>query len=390
MSSSSGGKRASSWHAERWDSLRLLTPNWMNEVAGSPYDGPDPDGYMSGIEFADRLESAAMLNGAPVMTETRVLSLDQLGGGYRVQTDRGVIVCESVVIATGECAVPKVPRFADALPASVVQLTPQSYKRPSDVPAGGVLVVGASASGLQIARELNASGREVTLAVGNHLRLPRRYRGADILWWMHRTGDFDVPHTRVDDLDRLRRIPSLPLSGDASMADIDLNGLQDLGIEIVGRLASVTDGTAWFSGSLAHACASADLKLDRLLDRIDAFAKEKRIVAQPPCRLPATRVPEAPRLALRLGDSGHPFRDLGDRIPARPQLGEPSGLRRQGSPPAPRRSGGRRPVRHGPEAPADREIDPHRRGAAGRPRAGTPPGQSPRPAGGGMRCGAFR
>ena len=140
--------------------------------------------------------------------------------------------------------------------------------------------------------------------MGNHLRLPRRYRGADILWWMHRIGALDVPYTKVEDLDRLRRNPSLPLSGDASLADLDLNSLQDLGIEIVGRLASMNDGTAWFSGSLANACASADLKLDRLLDRIDALAEARRIVAEPPYRLPATRVPETPRLSLRLGGGG--------------------------------------------------------------------------------------
>jgi putative flavoprotein involved in K+ transport len=298
------GKIASSWHAERWDSLRLLTPNWMNGVAGRPYDGPQPDGYMSATHFANDLQRAATLNGAPVMTETQVLSLNQHGGGYRVQTDQGVIVCGSVVIATGECAIPKVPRFASELPANVVQLTPQSYKRPSGVPEGRVLVVGASASGLQIARELNAAGRQVVLAVGNHLRMPRRYRGADILWWIHRTGDLDVPYSKVDDFDRLRRNPSLPLSGNAAMADIDLNSLQDLGIEVVGRLAAIRDGTAWFSGSLANACATADLKLNRLLDRIDALAEAKRIAAEPSYRLPATCVPDTPRLSLRTWEGG--------------------------------------------------------------------------------------
>jgi putative flavoprotein involved in K+ transport len=298
------GRVGNSWHVERWDSLRLLTPNWMNGPAGHRYDGPDPEGFMSGIEFAGHLESAAALNGAPVMTETRVLSLERLGGAYRIDTDRGAIACDSVVIATGECAVPKTPRFAGALPAGVVQLTPQTYKRPSDLPEGGALVVGASASGLQIARELHASGRQVTLAVGNHLRLPRRYRGADILWWMHRIGALDEPYTKVEDLDRLRRSPSLPLSGDASLADLDLNSLQDLGIEIVGRLVSTDEGTAGFSGSLANACVSADLKLGRLLDRIDALAAAKCIEAEPPYRLPATRVPEAPRLSLRLGNRG--------------------------------------------------------------------------------------
>ncbi|MCB1371831.1 MAG: NAD(P)-binding domain-containing protein [Rhodobacteraceae bacterium] len=298
------GRIANSWRSERWDSLRLLTPNWMNGLAGRPYRGPDPDGFMACGEFADRLARAAALDGAPVLQETRVLALDPLGGGYRVQTDQGAIACESVVIASGECALPRIPGLAGDLPPDVLQLTPQSYKRPADVPEAGVLVVGAGASGLQIARELALAGRRVTLAVGNHLRLPRRYRGADILWWMDRLGVLDLPPSGEDELDRLRRAPSLPLLGDASHADIDLNSLQDLGIEIVGRLAGLTEGKAWFSGSLANACASADLKLARLLDRIDAHADRAGIDAPPAYRLPETRIPEAPRLMLRLGAGG--------------------------------------------------------------------------------------
>ncbi|HPG21941.1 MAG TPA: NAD(P)-binding domain-containing protein [Amaricoccus sp.] len=298
------GRIANSWRSERWDSLRLLTPNWMNGLAGRPYRGPDPDGFMACGEFADRLARAAALDGAPVLQETRVLALDPLGGGYRVQTDQGAIACDSVVIASGECALPRIPGLAGNLPPDVLQLTPQSYKRAADVPEAGVLVVGAGASGLQIARELAQAGRRVTLAVGNHLRLPRRYRGADILWWMDRLGVLDLPPSGEDELDRLRRAPSLPLLGDASHADIDLNSLQDLGIEIVGRLAGLTEGKAWFSGSLANACASADLKLARLLDRIDAHADGAGIDAPPAYRLPATRIPEAPRLMLRLGAGG--------------------------------------------------------------------------------------
>ncbi|HMQ92836.1 MAG TPA: NAD(P)-binding domain-containing protein [Amaricoccus sp.] len=298
------GRIANSWRTERWDGLRLLTPNWMNGLAGRPYRGPDPDSFMTCGEFAEDLTRAAALDGAPVLQETRVLALDPLGGGYRVQTDQGAIACDSVVIASGECALPRIPGLAGDLPPGVLQLTPQSYKRPADVPEGGVLVVGAGASGLQIARELALAGRRVTLAVGNHLRLPRRYRGADILWWMHRLGVLDLPPSGEDELDRLRRAPSLPLLGDPSHADIDLNGLQDLGIEIVGRLAGLTEGKAWFSGSLANACASADLKLARLLDRIDAHADRAGIDAPPACRLPATRIPEAPRLMLRLGEGG--------------------------------------------------------------------------------------
>ncbi|MCB1403326.1 MAG: NAD(P)-binding domain-containing protein, partial [Rhodobacteraceae bacterium] len=199
------GRIANSWRSERWDGLRLLTPNWMNGLAGRPYRGPDPDGFMACGEFADRLARAAALDGAPVLQETRVLALDPLGGGYRVQTDQGAIACDSVVIASGECALPRIPGLAGNLPPDVLQLTPQSYKRAADVPEAGVLVVGAGASGLQIARELAQAGRRVTLAVGNHLRLPRRYRGADILWWMDRLGVLDLPPSGEDELDRLRR-----------------------------------------------------------------------------------------------------------------------------------------------------------------------------------------
>ncbi len=149
-----------------------------------------------------------------MQTDTRVLSLSAFGSGYLVQTDQGAFLCDSAVIASGDCALPKVPPFARDLPPGVLQLTPKSYKRPADVPESGVLVVGASASGLQIARELAVAGRPVTLAVGNHLRLPRRYRGADILWWMHRIGILDIAYTDGDDVERLRRLPSLPLAGD--------------------------------------------------------------------------------------------------------------------------------------------------------------------------------
>jgi putative flavoprotein involved in K+ transport len=297
------GRIADSWRSERWDSLRLLTPNWMSAPAGHAYRGPDPDGFMSCAAFVATLERSALLDGAPVREGTRVISVEALGSGYRVETDRGAIACANVVIATGACAVPRVPAAAGALPASLLQQTPQGYKRPTDVPEDGVLIVGASASGLQIARELAAAGRRVALAVGNHLRLPRRYRGADILWWMDRIGALDAGFVAAD-ATRLRRLPSLPLAGDPADADLDFNVLQDIGVEIVGRLSAIEGGVAWFSGALANACASADLKLRRLLDRIDAHIEAEGLEAGHPYRLPATRVPDAPRLSCSLRKDG--------------------------------------------------------------------------------------
>ena len=363
------GRIGNSWHHERWDSLKLLTPNWMSTPAGHAYGGSDPDGFMSCTDFASCLEQAAALDGAPVRPETSVLALEAFGGGYRVQTDQGAIRCQSVVVATGECALPRIPALAAALPASVVQLTPQSYKRPADVPEGGTLVVGASASGLQIARELAAAGRQVTLAVGNHLRLPRRYRGADILWWMHRIGVFNALHTGSDELGRLRRLPSLPLAGDPSGATLDLNSLQDLGVEIVGRLAALNDGVAWFSGSLANVCASADLKLSRLLDRIDAFADRRGLCDDTPVRLPATRVPASPRLFDGAAKGRHHLGRLGDRLRAGPSLDPASRLRCQGTHQARRRRGRRRLSTSwgcDTSAPPGPRTSPERRATPGR------------------------
>ncbi len=301
------GVVGNSWRRERWESLRLLTPNWMNTLPGFDLkDSPETHGYMRAADFADSLDSAAAKAASPVLTGRSVIAVDPYAAGYRVQTDQGAILCENVVIATGACSTPKIPACAQALPPQIRQFTPLNYKRPSDLPPGAVLVVGASASGLQIAREIAASGRPVTLAVGSHNRLPRRYRGADICVWMHMMGTFDVPYTKIEDLARARTAPSLPLIGHPSNCDIDLNILQDTGIEIVGRLAAISDGTAWFSGSLSYLCANADLKMHRLLDRIDDWLLSKGAdeIFVSHDRPAATRVPTEPRLSLSLQHGG--------------------------------------------------------------------------------------
>lgn len=290
------GRVGESWLQQRWDSLRLLTPNWLNGILGQSVR--DPDGYMRAREFADVLERGARQFAQPVMIGTRVLSVRPWGDGHLVQTEEHGILCDAVVLATGGFARPRVPGFASDLPGSVYQVSALSYRRPGQLPDGAVLVVGASASGLQIARELALAGRRVILAVGQHTRLPRWYRGADILMWMHLVGVLDVPFTKVDDLNRVRSQGSLPLLGDARRLDLDLNTLQSLGVEIVGRLATVTDGRAWFSGALAHVCTAADLKMNRLLDRIDGWVIDKGLdrLVDPPERLVATQLPDQQKL----------------------------------------------------------------------------------------------
>src|SRR6266566_4951566 len=209
------GEVANSWRTQRWDSLRLLTPNWMTRLPGYAYRGPDPDGYLGAAQVAAMLADYAGASAAPVLT--------------------GVTV------------------------------TPAGYRNPGQLPPGGVLVVGASASGVQLADELARSGRPVTLAVGEHVRMPRTYRGRDVLWWLDAAGLLDQRYDEVDGLVRARRLPSMQLIGSPGRM-VDLNALSSAGVRLAGRLAGIADGVAQFSGSLPNVCALADLKLGRLLN----------------------------------------------------------------------------------------------------------------------------
>lgn len=249
-----------------------------------------------------RFERYAKHIDAPVQGETEVLSVRRAAAGYRLETNGGPISCRTLVLANGAFARPRTPALAGSAPRDLHQATPSSYKRPDDLPPGGVLVVGASATGVQLAREIQLSGRPVTLAVGAHIRMPRVYRGRDVEWWLHAIGLMNERYDAVEDLERARRTPSPQLIGGA--ARVDLNALQDLGVEIVGRLGAIRDGVALFSGGLANACASADLKQRRLLDAVDAWAETTSDPAliEPPSRPEPTRAPAAPRLQLNLKD----------------------------------------------------------------------------------------
>ncbi len=296
------GDVANSWRTERWDSLRLLTPNWQSRLPGHRYAGPDPDGYMSMGEVVEFIEQFAEVTGAPVLPQANVTSLRPLPGGYQVMSSRGEVHCRAVIIASGACNQPARPAFVNAVPASIEQLTPFDYRNPDDLADGGVLVVGASATGVQLAAELQRSGRPVTLSVGEHVRLPRTYRGHDVLWWMDASGIWDQRYDEIDDLTRARRLPSPQLVGTSERSTLDLNALAAMGAELVGRWADVRDGRALFSGGLRNMFTLADLKMGRLLDTFDAWAlahgRDGEVGA--PERPVPTRVPETARLQLDL------------------------------------------------------------------------------------------
>jgi putative flavoprotein involved in K+ transport len=297
------GEVAHSWRTERWDSLRLLTPNWQSRLPGFSYSGDDPDGYRTLAQVIEFIASYAKAISAPVRTQTTVASVRSTESGYLVRTDQGEWRCRVVVVASGACNIADFPTFADRVPRSIMQLTAQEYRNPEQLDDGGVLVVGASSSGTQIAHEIQRSGRAVILSVGEHIRAPRLYRGKDLEWWMDAAGVLDERYDEVDDIARARRVPSLQLAGTPDRSTLDINALTEIGVKLVGRLGGISEnGKAQFSGSLRNMCALSDLKMGRLLDRIDEWAQKNGFdaIADPLHRLPPTRVEPAPPLGMDL------------------------------------------------------------------------------------------
>jgi putative flavoprotein involved in K+ transport len=265
------GRVAERWRSERWDSLRLLTPNWQSRLPGWGYRGNDPDGYMTVPELVDFLEGYARSFSAPIEAETTVLAVEAGGRGYRVTTDRGTWTAPNVVVATGHCGWPRVPGFSSELSGGIHQLAPADYRNPDQLAGGGVLVVGASASGIQLADEIHRSGRPVTLAVGRHTRLPRLHRGRDIMWWLDTVGILDETVDPGAGFEATRSQVSLQLVGRPDRSTLDLSVLRNRGVRLVGR-AVAGEGTAVrFADDLAASTAAADFRLARLLARIDGF-----------------------------------------------------------------------------------------------------------------------
>lgn len=273
------GRVGERWRSERWDSLRLLTPRWMSRLPGWSYTGPDPDGFMTMPEVIGYLEDYSRSFPAPIRTGVTVGSVERSGGLFMVTTDAGTWQARNVVIATGHCGRPNVPEVAAGLSPEIEQLAPTRYRNPGQLRDFGVLVVGASATGIQLALEIARSGRSVTIAVGRHTRLPRRYRGRDILAWFDLMGVLTETERQVADIEASRRQPSLQLVGSDDHHSIDLNVLQDAGIRITGRIALASGFNVGFEDNLAAATSRAELRMHEQLNRVDRFIRRSGIEA---------------------------------------------------------------------------------------------------------------
>jgi putative flavoprotein involved in K+ transport len=263
------GRIGQRWRGGTWDSLHLLTPNWMNTLPGQAYRGPDPSGFLPAAAFGSSLTRYAGSFGAPVEEHSAVHLLRQRDHQFEVVTSRAAWLAANIIIATGWCDRAAVPAAAHALPADIHQVVPGEYRNPGALPGGGVLVVGASATGVQLADELRAAGREVTIAAGGHTRMPRAYRGMDIYWWLDRLGDLDRTIDEMPDRLRARNEPSAQLVGGPGHRRLDLATLQADGVRLAGRVLAINGYQVRLAADLPATAAAADRRMRRLLRRID-------------------------------------------------------------------------------------------------------------------------
>jgi putative flavoprotein involved in K+ transport len=296
------GRIGQRWRSDTWDSLNLLSPNWMNTLPRRPYEGHDPDGFISAAAFTDELVDYARSFDSPVLEGTSVQAVELRGGRFQVATDQAVWNARNLVVATGWCDRAAVPALAAAVHGGVHQVASNRYTNPDDLPAGGVLVVGASATGVQLADELARAGRDVTIAVGSHTRVPRTYRGMDIFWWLDRLGVLDRTIDEMTDPYCARREPSLQLVGRKDRSSLDLPALQAEGVHLVGRLTGVDGHRVRLRSDLPGTLADAQRRVDRLLAQVDAHVEANglgtEVLAAEPMR-PVAATPVVEELDLR-------------------------------------------------------------------------------------------
>jgi putative flavoprotein involved in K+ transport len=274
------GRVGEAWRSMRWDSFRLVTPNWMTRLPGKAYDGPEPDGFMARDDFVDWLEDYARSFEAPVRCGVDVAGVRADGDGFVLRTSAGELHCDNVVVATATYQQPRIPALAAGLPADVQQVHAGAYRNPGRIADGAVLVVGSGQSGCQIADELRRNGRRVYLSTGRAGRLLRRYRGRDAIAWQHDMGLLDRTPDMLDSPSlRFRGDPHL--TGEGGGRTLNLHRFAQDGMVLLGRLASADGPTLRFDDDLAANLAFADDYEAEFCAKVDAFVAQRALDVPP-------------------------------------------------------------------------------------------------------------
>jgi putative flavoprotein involved in K+ transport len=268
------------WRSARWDSFCLVTPNWQCRLPGFPYPGPDPDGFMPRDEIVAYLDAYIESFQPPLLEGAAVKRLRPLPDGhFELHTGAGHWQARQVVIATGGYQVRTVPRFAERLPASVLQLHSSNYRNPQALPEGEVLVVGTGQSGCQIAEDLHRAGRRVHLAVGSAPRAPRRYRGREVTNWLTDSGYYAIPIDRHPQGEAVRDKTNHYLSGRDGGKEIDLRQFALEGMQLYGRLRDIRGSQIQFDADLRQNLDAADASYQSIRAAVDRYIADAGIGA---------------------------------------------------------------------------------------------------------------
>jgi len=294
---------AERWRTERWDSLRFQLPNSWLELPGKSYAGSDPDGFVHHSDVLRFIVDYAAEIAAPVRTGVEVtnLSRDESNGDYALETSDGQIHAQHVVIATGPFQRSLIPDCSRAVPSSIYQTDAVHYRNPASLPPGAVLIAGSGNSGCQIADELLQGGRRVFLAIGRHRRVPRRYRGKDVIWWYENLGRFDV---NIDTFPSRTYPPTIIITGVNGGYDLDPRRLGHAGVTLLGRMLGIADGALALADDVDQLLAAADKSCAGFIEEAEALATTKSMSSelQPkdePAPLPPLRFDGIRKLNLR-------------------------------------------------------------------------------------------
>jgi len=264
---------AERWRSERWDSLHFQFPNWSLALPGQGYVGDEPDGFAHKDEVVRFIERYASRIATPMRCGVDVTALHRApsGVGFELTTPQGRIAARHAIVATGPYQRPRLTRWSREVPADIVQLHARDYRRPQALPDGAVIVIGAGASGCQIADELLEAGRNTYLSVGRHRRMPRRYRGRDVFWWRRELGELD---RTVDDMPPGLRQPPPVVTGVHGGYEVDLRQSAARGLRLCGHLNGVADGTLSWADDLQEMLRAGDGHYRAFTSAIDAHVAQ--------------------------------------------------------------------------------------------------------------------
>lgn len=275
------GEIGRAWREDRWDSFCLVTPNWSITLPGAEYAGDDPNGFMDRDDFVEHLEAWAKSFNAPVRTGVDVSHVDEIDGGFRLETSDGQMEARRVVLACATHQHPRMPDFATAVVRRIQQIHVAEYRSPERLAPGAILVVGSGQSGCQIAEELNRAGRKTVLAVGDTGRLPRHYRGRDCIDWQKDMGLLDRTPDMLDDpAHRFRGDPHL--SGARGGHTLSLHTLVADGVQLIGRIAGADGASLTLEDSLSASMARADAFAATFFRSVDTYITANGVSAPEP------------------------------------------------------------------------------------------------------------